>query len=119
MLDKLPPQEQASGEWSFLLAKTIGLLFINTLIANRGNYGDEGKRDDVVKYIFEVISKEKISTKIRVIAKVSKILLQLLIKGVSKDFHEIDDLLFSLIKKNDFSIFSDILGRAVKLLMEE
>ncbi|MCL2931558.1 MAG: hypothetical protein MGG11_04465 [Trichodesmium sp. MAG_R03] len=117
MVDKLPPQEQPSSQWSFLLAGSIRLLFINTLIANRGNHGDQGTRDDVVKYIFEVISKEKISTKIRVIAKIGKILIQLLIEGVSKDFHEIDDLLFSLINKDDLSIFRDILERAVKLLM--
>lgn len=117
MVDKLPSQEQPSSQWSFLLAKTIRLLFINTLIANRGNHGDEGTRDDVVKYIFEVISKEKILTKITVIAKIGKILLQLLIQGVSRDFHEIDDLLFSLINKSDLSIFRDILKRAVKLLM--
>lgn len=54
--------------------KIIGFFFINILIVNWGNYGDEGKRDDVVKYICEVIFKEKILIKIRVIVKVSKIL---------------------------------------------
>ena len=118
MVDKLPPDEKPSGEWYFSLATTIRHIFVNTLIANRGNHGDQGTRDDVIKYIREVISREGMSTKIGIITKIVQVFFRLLIKGVSRDFHEIDDLLFSLFKNNDISLFRDILGRAVKILEE-
>ncbi|MDY7007454.1 MAG: lipoxygenase family protein [Cyanobacteriota bacterium] len=118
MVDKLPPQEKPSKQWYFLLATTIRLLFVNTLITNRGNYGNQGVRDDIKKFIIEVVSREIILVKIGIIARIVHILIKLLIKGISRDFHEIDELLYSLFKKSDLSIFQGILGRAVKLLYE-
>ncbi|MGK7923605.1 MAG: lipoxygenase family protein [Trichodesmium sp.] len=118
MVDKLPPDEQPSKEWYFSLAITIRHIFVNTLIANRGNHGDQGTRDDVIRYIRDVISREGISTKIGVITTIVQVFFRLLITGVSRDFHEIDNLLYTLFKQEELSLFSSILGRAVKILEE-
>ncbi|MGD1703018.1 lipoxygenase family protein [Dapis sp. BLCC M229] len=130
MVDKLPDREQPSKEWYLLLVKNIRLLFLNTLITNRGNRGNRGVRDDVIKYILEVIYKEIKSIKIEEDSKTIPFFLQLLLsqnllitqqflnQGIPNDFREIDDLFVSLLKENGLSILNVILEKATEVLKE-
>jgi len=130
MVDKLPAQENPSTEWLLLLAKSIRLLLINILITNRGNQGNKGLRDDVIKYILEVIYKEIKSIKMGEDNKTLPFFLQLLLnqnllitqqllnQGIPDDFREIDDLFVSILKENGLSILKDISEQALKVLKE-
>jgi arachidonate 15-lipoxygenase len=119
MVDQLPTAEKFPAAWYRLLARQLKVLFINTLIMNRGNRGAETLRDDVRKFILEVLFQEAISIQISLIVRILKILPQFLIKGLSKDFNEIDDLLFSLFRDMGLSLFKDFLGRAIGHLNQD
>ncbi|MEB3343024.1 lipoxygenase family protein [Okeania sp.] len=120
MVNKLPKREKPSQEWYLLLVKNIRLLFLNTLITNRGNRGNRGVRDDVIEYILAVIYEQIKSMKMGKENKtlpffiqlfLSQNLLltqQLLSQGVPNDFREIDDFLISLLKENGLSILKNI-----------
>jgi arachidonate 15-lipoxygenase len=119
MVDELPDAEKFSTNWFFLLAKELRVLFVNTLIANRGNQGSESVRDDVKRFILEALIKGAIPFKLSVIAKLLQIVPQFLIKSISKDFREIDDLLFSVLKESGLSVFRDSLNRVINLLYKD
>ncbi|BCL38283.1 lipoxygenase family protein [Nostoc sp. MS1] len=119
MVDELPATEQFSTNWLFLLAQQLRVLFINTLITNRGNRGSQSVRDDVKRFILEAIIKGAIPFRLSVIAKLLQIIPQFLIKSLSKDFREIDDLLFSLLRECGLSIFEDSLDRVLNLLYKD
>uniref|UniRef100_UPI002E37849D lipoxygenase family protein n=1 Tax=Nostoc sp. CMAA1605 TaxID=2055159 RepID=UPI002E37849D len=116
MVDKLPDGESFSSQWLLLLAKELKVIFVNILITNRGNRGSQKIRDDVRNFILEVIIKGAVPANISVIARLMQIVPQLLIRGFSMDFHELDDLLFSLIKESGLLILSDSFQRITKLL---
>ncbi|RQH21865.1 lipoxygenase family protein [Okeania hirsuta] len=130
MVNELPEREKPSKEWFLLLVKSIRLLFVNIVITNRGNQGNKGVRDDVIKYILEVIYKQIKSIKIgednKIIPFFFQLLLnqqllltqQLLSQGIPDDFHEIDDLFVSILRENGLSVLKDILEEAVKVLKE-
>jgi arachidonate 15-lipoxygenase len=119
MVDQLPPAERFSRSWYFLLAEQLRVLFVNTLIANRGNRGSSSIRDDVKMFIFEALIKGAIPARISVIARLLLIVPQLLIRGISKELREIDDLLFSLLKESGVSILRDALNRVIALLYKD
>lgn len=116
MVDELPPGEKFSTEWYFLLAEQLRSIFVNTLITNRGNRGLESVRDDVRMFIFEALLKGAIPDPLKIIATLLQIVPQLLIKGISKDFREIDDLFFSLLKQSGLSLFKDALDKLKEML---
>lgn len=130
MVNELPDREKPSKEWFLLLVKSIRLLFVNILITNRGNQGNKGVRDDVIKYILEVIYKQIKSIKIGEDNKIipfffqlflnQQLLLtqQLLSQGIPDDFSEIDDLFVSILRENGLSVLKDILEEAVEVLKE-
>lgn len=118
MVNELPAAEKFSTNWYFLLAQQLRVLFVNTLITNRGNRGSQSVRDDVRMFILEAVLKGAIPFKISIIARLLQILPQFLIKGISKDFRELDDLLFALLKENGLVILRDSLNRVIKLLYE-
>ncbi|MDZ8050281.1 MAG: lipoxygenase family protein [Aulosira sp. ZfuVER01] len=119
MVDELPATERFSANWYFLLAQQLRNIFLNTLITNRGNRGSKSTiRDDVKMFILEALFKGAIPFKISIIARLLQILPQFLIKGISKDFRELDDLLFSILKENGLVILKDALNRAITLLRE-
>ncbi len=118
MVDELPSAEQFSTNWYFLLAQQLRVIFVNTLITNRGNRGSKSLRDDVKMFILEVLFKGAIPFNISIIARLLQIIPQLLIKEISKDFREIDDLLFSILKENGLIILRDALNKVIELLYE-
>ncbi len=119
MVDQLPPAERFSRSWYLLLAEQLKVLFVNTLITNRGNRGSSSIRDDVKLFIFEALIKGAIPARISVIARLLQIVPQLLIRGLSKDLQEIDDLLFSLLRESGVSILRDALNRVIALLYKD
>ena len=116
LVDQLPDGEDFSREWYGLLVNELRQLFLNTLITNRGNQGNEKLRDDVRKFIFEVLRQEAIPTQVRLVANILQIAPQFLLQGISTDFHELDDLLLSLLRQSGLSIFGGIFQRAATLL---
>lgn len=118
MVDQLPPLQEFTRNWYFLLAQQLRVLFINTLITNRGNQGSQSVRDDVIKFILEAVIKGAIPFRISLITRLLQIIPQFLIKGISKDFREIDELLFKILKENGILILRDSLNRVIKLLYE-
>lgn len=119
MVDELPEVEQFSKNWFFLLARQLRVLFINTLIANRGNRGSQSVRDDVKRFILEALVKGAIPFKISTIARLLQIVPQFLIKSISKDFREVDDLLYSVLRESGLSVFRDALNRVINLLYKD
>ncbi|MBD2355973.1 lipoxygenase [Tolypothrix sp. FACHB-123] len=119
MVDELPAAEKFSTNWYFLLAQQLRVLFVNTLITNRGNRGSKSIRDDVKLFILEALFKGAIPLNISIIARVLQIVPQFLIKGISKDFHELDDLLFAILKENGVQILRDSLNRVIEMLYAE
>ncbi len=118
MVNELPAAEKFSTNWYFLLAQQLRVLFVNTLITNRGNRGSQSIRDDVRMFILEAVLKGAIPFKITIIARFLQVIPQFLIKGISKDFRELDDLLFAILKENGIVILRDSLNRVIKLLYE-
>ncbi|MBV6627839.1 MAG: lipoxygenase [Rivularia sp. (in: Bacteria)] len=119
MVDKLPSNENFPTGWLRLLARELKVVFINTLIANRGNRGSENVRDDVRLFLMEVIAKGALPFNLGVTARVLEIIPNLLLTGISKDFSEIDDLIFSILRESGLSIFQDSLNRVKSLLYEK
>ncbi|MBD2449132.1 lipoxygenase [Nostoc sp. FACHB-152] len=119
MVDELPDQEQFTSAWFCLLAQVVRIIFINTLIVNRGNQGSPSVRDDVKRFILEALIKGAIPFQVGVVARLLQILPQFLIKSISKDFREVDDLLFSLFKEGGITILRDSLNRVVNLLYKD
>ncbi|MBH8553581.1 lipoxygenase [Nostocaceae cyanobacterium CENA357] len=118
MVDEVPAVERFSTNWYCLLAKQLRVIFVNTLITNRGNRGSQSVRDDVKMFILEALIKGAIPIRISIIARFLQIVPQFLIKGISKDFRELDDLLFSLLRENGVLILRDALNRVIALLYE-
>ncbi len=118
MVKELPRGENFSADWFRLLAVELKVIFVNTLITNRGNYGSLKVTDDVTKFILEVILKGAIPFQLSLIAGLLQILPQLLLKGTSENYKEIDDLFFSVLKSSGFSIFGNSLNRILKHLSE-
>ncbi|MDX2241932.1 MAG: lipoxygenase family protein [Leptolyngbyaceae cyanobacterium bins.302] len=118
MAHELPEADQFTKDWYWLLVEQIRTVFINTLITNRGNRGTKSVRDDVKFFIYEAVLKGAIPFQSSLIGRLLQIVPQLLLKGVSKDFHELDDLLFSLIRESGLTIFRDSLDRVQALLYE-
>ncbi|OUL24997.1 lipoxygenase [Nostoc sp. T09] len=118
MVDELPPAERFTTNWYFLLAQQLREIFINTLITNRGNRGSKSLRDDVKMFIWEALLKGAIPFNISIIARLLQIVPQFLIKGISKDFRELDDLLFSILRENGLVILRDTLNQVIELLYE-
>lgn len=111
MVDVLPDGEQFSIAWYRLLAKQVREIFLNTLVVNRGNRGSESLRDDVRDFIFEALREEALPVQLDILGRVLQIAPQLLIKGISRDFREIDDLVLSLVKDFGLYVFRDLLAR--------
>ncbi|MDJ0733796.1 MAG: lipoxygenase family protein [Nostocaceae cyanobacterium] len=118
MVDKLPDGENFSTGWFRLLAKQLKITFVNSLITNRGNQGSMEVRDDVRMFILEVLLKGAIPFQISVIGRFLQIFPQLILKGFSKDYKELDDLFFLILKTTGLSIFQDSLNRILKLLFQ-
>ncbi len=76
MVDKLPPGEDFSTDWYLLLAEQVRLIFVNTLIANRGNHGSQSIRDDVKMFILEALVKGAIPFQVSIIARLLQIVPQ-------------------------------------------
>jgi arachidonate 15-lipoxygenase len=119
MVNQLPPAEEFTTRWYCLLAKELRLIFINTLIVNRGNRGFKSVKDDVIAFLLEGLIKGAIPFRLGVIARLLQILPQFLLRSVSKDLRELDDLFLSLLKEIGLSIFTDSLNRITKLLFEK
>ncbi len=118
MVDQVPAAESFSTNWYCLLAEQLRVIFVNTLITNRGNRGSESVRDDVKMFILEALIKGAIPARITILARVLQIIPQFLIKGISKDFSELDDLLFSILRENGVLILNDVLDGVIALLYE-
>lgn len=118
MAEDLPDAEEFAKDWYRLLVEQIRVVFINTLITNRGNRGTQSVRDDVKFFIYEAILKGAVPLQASVLNRLLQVLPQLLLKGVSTDFHELDDLLFSLLRESGLSIFRDTLDGIQTLLYE-
>jgi arachidonate 15-lipoxygenase len=118
MVDQLPDGEQFPRSWYFLLAQELRVIFVNTLITNRGNKGSKSVRDDIVRFILEAVFKGAIPFRIKIMARILQIIPQFLIKGVSKDFRELDELFFKILKENGVLILRDVLDGVIKLLYE-
>ncbi|KAF3887592.1 MULTISPECIES: lipoxygenase family protein [Nostocales] len=118
MVDRLPPAEDFASAWYFLLAQQVRGLFVNTLITNRGNRGSESIRDDVRLFILEVLLKGAIPFQTNIIVKVLQIVPQILAQGISRDYRELDDLLFSILKDSGITILKDSLNKVIELLYE-
>ncbi|AFY58433.1 lipoxygenase [Rivularia sp. PCC 7116] len=119
MVDQLPSNENFSTGWLRLLAKELKVVFINTLIANRGNRGSESVRDDVRLFLIEVLAKGALPFNLTVSARILQIIPNLLLTGISKDYSEIDELFFSILRESGLSIFQDSLSRVKSLLYEK
>ncbi len=111
MVDTLPLKEDFSIAWYRLLVKQLKIIFVNTLITNRGNRGSKSLRDDIRNFIFESVREEALPTQLSILGRVLQIAPQLLIARMSKDYREVDELLLSVIKDCGLSIFRDLLGR--------
>ncbi|WGV24964.1 lipoxygenase family protein [Halotia branconii] len=118
MVDEVPAAERFSTNWYCLLAEQLRAIFVNTLITNRGNRGSQSIRDDIQMFILEALIKGAIPARISIVARLLQIIPQFLIKGISKDFRELDDLLFSLLRDNGVLILRDALNRVIALLYE-
>ena len=116
MVDELPSEENFSSGWLRLLAKELKVVFVNTLITNRGNSGSQEVNDDVRNFILEVIIKGAIPFQLGLIAGLLQILPQLILQGTSKNYQEIDDLFFKVLKSSGLSIFGNSLKRILKHL---
>ncbi len=46
MLDTVPEIEQFSKDWFYLVAQNMRIIFVNTIITNRGNRGSLSVRDE-------------------------------------------------------------------------
>ncbi len=119
MVDELPDAERFSKDWYRLLVVNLRVLFINTLITNRGNQGSPSVRDDVKRFILEALVKGAIPAQFSVIARLLQIVPQFLIKSISKDYRELDDLIFSLFRDTGLAIFDDTLDRVMALLYKD
>ncbi|WP_448273703.1 hypothetical protein [Nostoc sp. DSM 114160] len=118
MLDRLSLAEEFTTNWYFLLAQQLRVVFINTLIVNRGNQGSKSIRDDVARFILEALLKGAVPIKINILARILQIIPQFLLKGISKDVRELDDLFYSILKENGLVILRDALNRIINLLYE-
>ena len=116
MRDELPQGENFSTAWLRLLALELKVVFVNTLITNRGNYGSMKVNDDVTRFILEVALKGAIPFSLGVVGRLLQILPQLILEGTSTDYREIDDLFFSILQSSGVSVFKDSLDRILKLL---
>ncbi len=111
MVDTLPAKEDFSIAWYRLLVKQLKIIFVNTLITNRGNRGSKSLRDDIRNFIVESVREEALPTQLNILGRVLQIAPQLLLARMSKDYREVDELLLSVIKDCGLSIFRDLLGR--------
>jgi arachidonate 15-lipoxygenase len=118
MLDTLPEAEQFSNDWFCLLAQNLRIVFVNTIITNRGNRGSQSVRDDVRNFILELLVKGAIPLQLNVVSKLLSIVPQMLLKGLSKDFSEIDDLFFNLLKESGLSVLRESLDRVIEIMYE-
>ncbi len=118
MVDQLSLAEEFATNWYFLLAQQLRVIFVNTLIVNRGNQGSKSIRDDVEKFILEALLKGAIPVRISILARILQIIPQFLLKGISKDVKELDDLFFHILKENGLVILRDTLNRVITLLYE-
>jgi arachidonate 15-lipoxygenase len=118
MVDRLSITEEFTTNWYFLLAQQLRVFFINTLIVNRGNQDSKSIRDDVERFILEALLKGAVPARISILARILQIIPQLLLKGISKDFRELDDLFHSILKENGLAILRDALNRIITLLYE-
>lgn len=118
MVDQLSLGEEFATNWYFLLAQQLRVIFINTLIVNRGNQGSKSIRDDVEKFILEALLKGAIPVRISILARILQIIPQFLLKAISKDVRELDDLFFHILKENGLVILRDTLNRVITLLYE-
>ncbi|MEH1878672.1 lipoxygenase family protein [Nostoc sp.] len=118
MVDQLSLAEEFTTNWYFLLAQQLRVIFVNTLIVNRGNQGSKSIRDDVERFILEALVKGAIPAQISIVARILQIIPQLLFKGISNDVKELDDLFFHILKENGLVILRDTLNRVITLLYE-
>jgi len=118
MVDQLSTAEKFTTNWYFLLAQQLRVLFVNTLIVNRGNQGSKSIRDDVEKFILEALLKGALPARISILARILQIIPQFLLKSISKDLRELDDLFYSILKENGLVILRDSLNRVINLLYE-
>ena len=118
MVDQLSSTEKFTTNWYFLLAQQLRVLFVNTLIVNRGNQGSKSIRDDVERFILEALLKGALPARISILARILQIIPQFLLKSISKDLRELDDLFYSILKENGLVILRDALNRVINLLYE-
>ncbi|MBR8834250.1 MAG: lipoxygenase [Stigonema ocellatum SAG 48.90 = DSM 106950] len=118
MVDELPLKEEFPEDWLFLLAQQLRTIFINTIITNRGNTGSPSVRDDVTRFLLEALIKGAIPFQINVIAKLLQIIPQLLLKGTPHNIRELDQLIFSALRKIGLSILDDSSERFKALMYE-
>lgn len=118
MVDQLSSAEEFTTNWYFLLARQLRVLFVNTLIVNRGNQGSKSIRDDVERFILEALLKGALPARISILARILQIIPQFLLKSISKDLRELDDLFYSILKENGLVILRDALNRVINLLYE-
>ena len=118
MVDQVSAAEEFTTNWYFLLAQQLRVLFVNTLIVNRGNQGSESIRDDVERFILEALIKGAIPAQISILVRILQIIPQLLLKQISQDVRELDDLFFSILKENGLVILRDALNQVITLLYE-
>ncbi|MEH1838744.1 MAG: lipoxygenase family protein [Nostoc sp.] len=118
MVDQLSIAEEFTTNWYFLLAQQLRVLFVNTLIVNRGNQGSKSIRDDVERFILEALLKGALPARISILARILQIIPQFWLRWISKDFRELDDLFYSILKENGLVILRDALNRVINLLYE-
>ncbi|MEH2144802.1 lipoxygenase family protein [Nostoc sp.] len=118
MVDQVSAAEDFTTNWYFLLAQQLRVLFVNTLIVNRGNQGSESIRDDVERFILEALIKGAVPAQISILVRILQIIPQLLLKQISQDVRELDDLFFSILKENGLVILRDALNQIITLLYE-
>lgn len=117
MLDELPDADQFTNRWFYILAEQLKILFINTVMANRSDRNSTSIRHEVRLFILKALLKGAIPLQIIVIARLLQIIPQLLVTK-SKEFKELDDLFFSILKKSGLSIFQDALVRLTEILYQ-
>ncbi|HYX18931.1 MAG TPA: lipoxygenase family protein [Nostoc sp.] len=118
MVDQLSAAEEFTTNWYFLLAQQLRVIFVNTLIVNRGNQGSKSIRDDVERFILEALLKGALPARISILARILQIIPQFLLKSISKDLRELDNLFYSILKENGLVILRDALNRVINLLYE-
>ncbi|MEH1875148.1 lipoxygenase family protein [Nostoc sp.] len=118
MVDQLSIAEEFTTNWYFLLAQQLRVLFVNTLIVNRGNQDSKSIRDDVQRFILEALLKGALPARISILARILQIIPELLLKGISKDVRELDKLFYFILKENGLVILRDALNRIINLLYE-